>query len=143
MAAQTFCWRLWSSNQAKGHELIEVDFAALESREESRARIGKPEPPLHNGSRDAEGCRDLLLTLLFVAQGGKGPEFIEGMQRRPFAVFGEAVSLNEAFGAYNAGHGLIFGELLLLYEHLQGAQRRRRPGRHTCRSPGRSHPAAA
>ena len=90
--------------------------------EEQRAGVRKPEALFDDGGSDAEGGGNRVLALSLVAQGGEGAELVDRMKGFALGVFGEAVGLDEASAADDAGDRRVLGELLLFDEHLQRAQ---------------------
>jgi hypothetical protein len=87
----------------------------------SRSRCFTTQPLLHHIDADEEGSRDILLGLAPLAQGLKGAELIERMERRALNILGERVVLGEDLGRGNANHAWDrrgLGKALLLYEQL-------------------------
>ncbi len=109
-------------DEAEGHELFEREFVILISLKEQRAGARKPEALSDDGGSDAEGSGNRVLALSLVAQGGEGAELVDRMKGFALGVFGEAVGLDEASAADDAGDRRVLGELLLFDEHLQRAQ---------------------
>ena len=103
----------------EGHQLLQGHAVLGVDLEQLLRHGGQPQPLVHDIHRDEEGSRDLLLGLALLAQRDEGAELVEGVQRRPLHVLGEAVLLGEAVGAHDAGDGRGAGKALLLDQQLQ------------------------
>ena len=105
----------------EGHELLERHAVFGIDVEQLLGHRGKPQSLLHHINAHEEGCRDVLLGLVFLAHGLESAELIERMQRRALDIFGEAVLLRDAAFAHDAGDGGGLRQSLLLHEEFERA----------------------